>query len=127
VSNVLRGATFRLPVVACLLMTTFASAEPILSAKRLLDMYRDANAAQRQQLQLLAATFERGVGVANAFNKNEGRPAAVLYCSPGQIALQGDQLLNILQREIEDHPYLGEHGWEVVMVTALRNLFPCKP
>ena len=43
---------------------------------------------------------------ANVYNRHEGREAAVLYCAPSKIVLQGEQLIDILRREVEARPEL---------------------
>jgi hypothetical protein len=43
------------------------------------------------------------------------------------MVLKADQLMDILRREVEARPALGQHRWELVKVEALQSVFPCKP
>jgi len=60
----------------------------------------------QQLLRVRAQAFQDGVMWANVYNRYEGREAAVLYCAPSKIVLQGEQLIDILRREVEARPEL---------------------
>ena len=114
--------------VLLLSLPTIALAQDHLTANRLLDMYNNATGNGRQEVQRHVETFEQGVSAANSYNNAEGRNDAVLYCVPRNIVLKGDQLMDILRRQVEADPdSLGTTVWQIALIEALREEFPCKP
>jgi hypothetical protein len=71
--------------------------------------------------------IEDGLSWANVESKK--RFGVKLYCSPGSIALQGDQIIDIMRRFVRAHDYmdLQEQRVGVVLLLALEELFPCPP
>jgi len=90
-------------------------------------MYNNATGNGRQDVQRHVETFEQGVSAANSYNNAEGRDDAVLYCVPTNILLKGDQLMDILRRQVEADPDLGTTVWQIALIEALREEFPCRP
>jgi hypothetical protein len=48
-----------------------------------------------------------------------------LYCAPPNLPLAPEQILSIVARYAEDNPIELDRNWELVMISALRNVFPC--
>jgi hypothetical protein len=36
-------------------------------------------------------------------------------------------LMDILQRHIQAYPDQAQYAWQIVLIEALRTMFPCKP
>ena len=48
-----------------------------------------------------------------------------LYCAPPNLPLAPEQILSIVARYAKDTPIELDRNWELVMISALRNVFPC--
>ena len=48
-----------------------------------------------------------------------------LYCAPPNLPLAPEQILSIVARYAKDNPIELDRNWELVMISALRNVFPC--
>ena len=48
-----------------------------------------------------------------------------LYCTPPSLPLAPEQILMIVGRYTKDNPTELDRNWELVMISALRNVFPC--
>jgi hypothetical protein len=48
-----------------------------------------------------------------------------LYCAPPNLPLAPEQILTIVARYAKDNPIELDRNWELVMISALRNVFPC--
>ena len=48
------------------------------------------------------------------------------YCPPQTVVLTGEQLIDILRREIKDEPWESTRlSFPAVLITALEKVFPC--
>ena len=71
----------------------------------------------------LAENIGRGISVANSeLVATKQRP---LYCKPANLVLKGDQILDMLTREVEKNPALGTVFPEVAILIMLERTFPC--
>ena len=48
-----------------------------------------------------------------------------LYCTPPNLPLAPEQILTIVARYTKDNPIELDRNWELVMINALRDVFPC--
>ena len=48
-----------------------------------------------------------------------------LYCTPPNQPLAPEQILTIMARYAKDNPIELDRNWELVMISALRDVFPC--
>jgi hypothetical protein len=48
-----------------------------------------------------------------------------LYCTPPNLPLAPEQILTIDARYTKDNPIELDRNWELVMINALRDVFPC--
>jgi hypothetical protein len=125
-SNILRPAII-------LVLVLPANAE-IETAKGLLETYQDTSDGPRQLIEGWVIEFERGVAWADVYiqeterrteRRTERSKRRLLYCK-GNLVLRGEQLMDILRREVEARPDEGKMNWRLVMLIALQKVFPCK-
>jgi hypothetical protein len=50
-----------------------------------------------------------------------------LYCVPTNLALTGGQLIDIVRRDVAETPSDGEYPVGLVLLEALKKVFPCQP
>ena len=107
------------------LLTCGLSLMPIAARADVAALFADYDGAQpkRGLAQVMVIGIAEGFDTINDQLKASQHPA--LYCSPDK--LNGDQLMDILRREVEADPTQGQHMWQLIMVDALRKVFPCKP
>ena len=48
-----------------------------------------------------------------------------LYCAPPNLPLAPEQILTIIARYTKDNPIELDRNWELVMISALSDVFPC--
>jgi len=48
-----------------------------------------------------------------------------LNCTPPNLPLAPEQILTIIARYTKDNPIELDRNWELVMISALRDVFPC--
>jgi hypothetical protein len=48
-----------------------------------------------------------------------------LYCTPPSLPLAPEQILMIVGRYTKDNPTELDRNWELVMISALKDVFPC--
>ena len=48
-----------------------------------------------------------------------------LYCTPHSLPLAPEQILTIMGRYTKDNSTEVDRNWELVMINALKNVFPC--
>ena len=48
-----------------------------------------------------------------------------LYCAPPNLPLAPEQILSIVARYAKDNPIELDRNWELVMISALKDVFPC--
>ena len=62
---------------------------------------------------------------ANELQKQQHGPG--LYCQPGKLSLTSDQVYTILQQYVDEHPKSAADPAAYVLLSALRETFPCGP
>jgi hypothetical protein len=68
--------------------------------------------------------IESGLGWANS-ELSQKRKTSPLYCPPGNLALTGAQLVDILRRARDDDPSAGKQYAGLALLRALERVFPC--
>jgi hypothetical protein len=104
------------------LVSTVARAES--TASILLQLYDSGDAETKRSAAYGVSMVETGTSWANTAIANE-RKEQPIYCPPAKLALTGDQLIDIIRREVSDHPSVGTAPFGLVMIKALEKLFPC--
>jgi hypothetical protein len=105
-------------LIAVLMFPSGAKAE--MSAAKFIDLYKKANAQDRQYLEEIARAEENGM-------EWNGTMAHVrLYCSPPNMAFTGSQIIDILERVGNEHRYIQEQPYGIAILAALEIMFPCK-
>jgi hypothetical protein len=66
------------------------------------------------------------MGWANTFLE-EHRKEPPLYCVPPKLALTGEQIIDMLRKEIKDKPREADLEVGLVMMLLLQEVFPCSP
>jgi hypothetical protein len=97
-----------------------ATAYAHVQAETLLKNYDAATPDGKQYFGELLVHFEDGVSWANVMRKD-----ARLYCLPRQLVLTGEQLIDILRRELRERPGSGNYPYRLVLIVALQRVFPC--
>jgi hypothetical protein len=100
-----------------------APAHAEMEARTLIDNYEKTSAENRWVLELLVASAENGLGWANAALKD--KKSEPLYCVPDKLALTGHQLIDILKRHVSEKPSDGSLPYALVLLSSLREAFPC--
>ena len=90
-----------------------------------LHTYDTSAQAGRRLLENTLAWDENGMSWANADLAQRHLPP--LYCLPGRLVLTGDQLVDILRRQMAEKPETANLPFGLGLLTALKNLFPCPP
>ncbi len=75
------------------------------------------------ELKLWLEGMQNGLSWANAALGADGKER--LYCQPGKLVLTVSQTLSILERTVEKEPKFADLAVGAVLVTALRDTFPC--
>jgi hypothetical protein len=116
------GLVFAAASMLC--VTNAANAS--MDAATFLKTYDSATPADQKILKAIAASTEDGMGWANTA-LIEQRHELALYCVPQQVALSGDQLIDMLRRYVDQHQSFSKFPFGMVMYYALRDGFPCPP
>src|SRR4029077_13354465 len=67
---------------------------------------------------------EDGMGWVNAELKKR-KDAPPLYCVPDGFGLTGEQILEMLRKEVKENPSSAEESYGLVMLETLEKVFPC--
>jgi len=89
-----------------------------------LTVYDAARPEDKEHLRNFVEALQGGVAWANAAMKNQKQKP--LYCGPEKLALTGEQVVDIMRKEVEARPSVGQFPWPAVMIRALQNVFPCR-
>ena len=104
------------------LLSTAAHAE--VDTATILRHYDEADLATKKYIAEKIADIENGMSWANADLLS--RKQSPLYCPPQTMVLTGEQLIDILRREIKDEPWESTRlSFPAVLITALEKVFPC--
>jgi len=94
------------------------------NATMFLALYDAARPEDKAQLRDHVQAVAYGIAWANAaFKFQKQKP---LYCPPDEQNLTGEQVLDLLRKELEAHPASGDFPWPAVTIRALQSAFPCR-
>jgi hypothetical protein len=108
--------------VAFCLFSTAAMAE--MNVSDLLRLYDAGNAGERRLIAHSVSQMEDGMSWVNSYLKSHRKDGEV-YCIPEKLALTGDQVIEMLRRKVKELPGLSDIPYGGVMLTVLRETFPC--
>jgi hypothetical protein len=129
----------RLAIILLLVLPANAETE-IETAKGFLETYEHTTPGGRQLFEEWVTGFEQGLNWADIYILESCRRSphrlpwcstaterSLLYCK-GKLVLRGEQLMDILRREVEAVPDEAKMNWRMVMIVALQKTFPppCK-
>lgn len=119
------GTKFSAVALVVLCATHAFAAEPrFVSTDEILVAYDHGDDNARQLILLGLTQTEGGMELANAELKARGQ--ASLYCTPPQLMLTGEQILDILRRYAGSHPEVGQSSYAVAILKAAEDVFPCR-
>ena len=109
-------------VLATMNMSTTARAEPAINA--FLREYDHAPPAAKSIYELaIGNTYN---GILWAYTLLHERNERGFYCPPSKVALVNTQLIDMLRREVQEHPENGEMPFGLGLIVAPIKLFPCQ-
>lgn len=121
--------------IACVLMvgsmlyaeavaqTKSVNEEQYLTTKWFLEVAQDKDPKIRQIIERKVADIEDGLSWANVYLVSRQQPQ--IYCLPGQLALTGPQLVDIVRRQVAKQPEDAKYPIGLVLREALQSVFPC--
>jgi len=116
---------FAIAAVAVLWAANAIAAQPqFVSTDEMLAAYDSGDDNARQLILLGLMQIEGGMQLANAELKARGQ--APLYCTPPQLVLTGEQVLDMLRRYGSSHPEIGQSSYAVAILRAAEEVFPCR-
>lgn len=113
-------------LVTCVFCLFTSAAQAEWNVKTLLSHYDTGTSNEKELLSGIISGTENGMGWANTFLETYRKEDA-LYCVPPHLALNGDQLMDMLRKEVKDHPSEADSSYGLVLMLALRKVFPCQP
>jgi hypothetical protein len=109
--------------VSLLLLWSLLFTGPVQSdavtANEFVKAYSASDPAGKQSLDAILGAMEDGMGWYKVGSKIK------LYCLPDKLALTGNQIFNILRRQIAAAPNLGTMPYGLAVLLALEQTFPC--
>jgi hypothetical protein len=119
-----RGKPFARQFVLCaaLVFTTPAAAE--MDGQAFLRGYDTGTLETRRLYERILGATENGISWANAKVMHDGQPG--IFCPPNNLALADQQNVDILRRYLTAHPNEGTLACGLILLSALRETFPCK-
>jgi hypothetical protein len=106
------------------LLSPLAAHAQEANARKLLDMYDKGSSADKQSIITILTAVEDGMGWANIeLKKRKDTPP--LYCVPDGFGLTGEQILEMLRKEIKENPSFAEESYGLVMLLTFKKAFPC--
>jgi hypothetical protein len=95
-----------------------------IAVKKVLDTYDKGSSADKQSIVTILTAVEDGMGWANIeLKKRKDTPP--LYCVPDGFGLTGEQILEMLRKEIKENPSFAEESYGFVMLLTFKKAFPC--
>jgi hypothetical protein len=120
----LGGCNMRLAFLIGALCLFPIAARAEVDVGKLLDIYdHSGNSADKSDIVNMVRSIQIGMMWANAFL--EMRNEKPLYCSPRKMALTGEQIIDMLRREVIDKPSQANNPTGLVMMQTFQEVFPC--
>src|ERR1700730_12946920 len=106
------------------LLCAFAGHAEEANVQKVLDMYDTGSRGGRKSIVPTLTAVEDGMGWANiVLNKRKDTPP--LYCVPDGFGLTGEQILEMLRKEVKENPSSAEESYGLVILQTLEKVFPC--
>ena len=110
-------------ILSAALLLLYSGTSPALTIKD----YQDSKTGSRD-IRGLASAYVSGMGAAytwaNSELERDHQPT--LFCQPRTLALTGDVLGQLLDKELQNPLYRPEHPIEAALIFALKRAFPCQ-
>jgi hypothetical protein len=116
------GRLASLVVVAFVVLGSQAHAE--MDARTFLKRYDQGSLEIRALYARQLGATENGMSWANSAAMHDH--GFYIYCPPDNLALADDQNIDIMRRHLIAHPEFGKLPFGLVLLTALKETFPCK-
>jgi hypothetical protein len=101
--------------------STLALAE--VTADKILQDYNRADPALRARIEDHFDGMARGFTLANALLLT--RQQERLFCQPGNLALTGTMIIDVLRQEVRELPALSKGDYGLASLLSLGTVFPC--
>src|ERR1700693_2835854 len=106
------------------LLSPIAAHAQEANVKKVLNLYDAGSPAEKESIVTILQAVEDGMGWANTdLAKRKDTPP--LYCVPDQFVLTGEQILEMLRKEVKENPSSAEDSYGLVMLLTLKRAFPC--
>ena len=106
------------------LLCPFAVHAQEANVKKVLNLYDAGSPADKQSIVSILEAVEDGMGWANTdLAKRKDTPP--LYCVPDKFVLTGEQILEMLRKEVRENPSSAEDSYGLVILLTLKKVFPC--
>jgi len=115
----------RLALAICIYCVFLGVAHAESDVNKFLRGYDAGTLAERHRMSDYLSSIELGMSWVNVLLA-EDRKERPLYCPPNTLALTGEQLVDILRKELEGSPEEGSRPLGLVLMTALQKAFPCQ-
>jgi hypothetical protein len=97
----------------------------VIDAARLISDYDSGDAQQRRNIEDTVHAMEGGMGWANLQAKQKGQ--APFFCAPYVFHPSAEQLIDLIRHVVKNNPDAGKEPWELVLLLALEETYPCQP
>ena len=119
------GSKMKAALLICVFCLSRIAARAETDANTLLRSYDAASPTDKQNIAFAVSQLEYGLAWANGYLKAT-RKEAPLYCAPPNMALTGEQILDILRRDVKKTPSNGIIPYGLAILDALHAVFPCQ-
>lgn len=99
-------------------------ADNLITAKDVLDHYGSGAAKEKAVVAGIVLQTEQGMEWMQTYfeiKRNQKRA----FCLPEKLHLTGEQILDIMRRQIGRRPEFATKPYEAVLLTSLQSVFPC--
>jgi hypothetical protein len=120
-----RGQAGLVALIALGAAFTAVPAQAENDAKTFLQTYKTASLANQQSMRDDLKWVEIGISWVNVDLKTKHQRQ--LYCQPGKLSLTGEQLIDMLQKHVQEVPIAADYPFGLMLLEALIKVFPCSP
>jgi hypothetical protein len=106
------------------LLSPLAAHAQEANVKKVLDMYDTGSNADKESMVTILTAVEDGMAWANIVLKKR-KDTPPLYCVPDGFGLTGEQILEMLRKEVKENPSSAEESYGLVILETLEKVFPC--
>jgi hypothetical protein len=108
-------------LICFLLLPSAVHAE--MSFNELLRLYAEGDSDSKALVKRIIESNENGMSWMNSFLTFNGEQA--VYCPPSNVAFSGEQVMDIVKREIKTTADLGNQPYGLAILLAMRKSYPC--